>query len=206
MISIIIPTVTGREDHYERCRNAYTETAVHDLELITETDHATVGLAWQAGASRASGEYIHFTCDDLEALPGWDTAAVSASDSGFVPAPKVTDARTGALQSWPVWGIEHKDGIHVDFSAVPFLSRKMWEAVQPLFTGHYYTDNFISYRAKASGWPSVFFNGYAFRHHWAQHRRGAGMGQDERLAYDCNLYNQAVAMIGKGEWREPWPA
>ena len=48
-------------------------------------------------------------------------------------------------------------------------------------------------------------NGYAFLHHWAQHRRGAGMTQDERQAHDRDLYAQACAMVQAGEWREPWP-
>ena len=137
MISIIIPTVTGREDHYERCLAAYQDRTAAGSEIITETDHATVGLAWQAGAERATGDYIHFSSDDLEAMDGWDVAAVQASDAGIVPAPRVTDARTGQLQSWPAWGREHDDGTDAGFSAIPFLSRAMWEVVQPLFTGHY---------------------------------------------------------------------
>ena len=138
MISIIIPTVPGREDHYDRCVDAYLHrTAAGAFEFITERDHATVGLAWQAGAEKATGDYIHLTCDDLEPLDGWDRAAVTASDAGIVPAPRVTDARTGELQSWPSWGREHEDGTDAGFSAIPFLSRAMWEVVRPLFTGHY---------------------------------------------------------------------
>jgi hypothetical protein len=205
VISIIIPTVPGREDHYERCVAAYAAVTAADHEMLTEYDHPTVGLAWQAGAERAAGDHLHFTCDDLEPLPGWDQAALAASAAGTVPAPKVTDARTGALQSWPAWGQEHADGTDAGFSAIPFLTRPMWEAVRPLFTGHYYTDDFISYRARAAGWPPLFCNGYAFRHHWAQHRRGAGMTQDERQAYDLDLYNQAAAMADAGTWHEPWP-
>jgi hypothetical protein len=205
VISIIIPTVTGREDHYGRCLAAYRDRTAAEFEIITETDHATVGLAWQAGAQRAAGDYIHFTCDDLEPLAGWDLAAVTASDAGSVPAPKVTDARTGELQSWPAWGREHEDGTDAGFSAIPFLSRAMWEAVRPLLVSHYYSDDFISYRARKRGWPSLMCNGYAFRHHWAQHRRGAGMTQDERQAYDRGLYDQATAMADAGEWRDPWP-
>ena len=138
LISVIIPTVTGREDHYERCLAAYHErTSPVRLEIITEHDHATVGLAWQAGAERATGDYLHFTCDDLEPLDGWDVAAVKAADAGIVPAPRVTHALTGELQSWPAWGREHEDGTDAGFSAIPFLSRAMWEVVRPLFTGHY---------------------------------------------------------------------
>lgn len=205
VISIIIPTVTGREDHYGRCVRAYQDLTGAPFEIITETDHATCGLGWQAGGERATGDYLHFTTDDHEPLPGWDAAAVAASDAGVVPAPRITDARTGELQTWPSWGREHEDGTDAGFSSVPFLSRAMWETVRPLFTGHYYIDNFISHRARQAGWPSLICNGYAFRHHWAQHRRGAGMTQDDRYAYDRDLYGQAVAMADRGEWHVPWP-
>ena len=137
VISVIIHTVTGREDHYGRCRDAYRDRTGAAVEIITETDHATCGLGWQAGAERATGDYLHFTCDDLEPLDGWDAAALRASRAGLVPAPRVTDARTGEQQTWPGWGRDHPDGTDAGFSALPFLSRAMWEVVQPLFTGHY---------------------------------------------------------------------
>lgn len=206
LISVIIPTVAGREDHYDRCASAYLHRTGHAVEIITETGHATCGLGWQAGAERATGDYLHFTCDDIEPLPGWDQAAIAAVQAGCHPAPRVTDARTGDLQTWPAWGREHPDGTDAGFSALPFLSRPMWEAAGPCFTGHYYSDNWLSDRARAAGWVPLVVNRYAFRHHWAEHLRGAGMGQDQRLAHDRGLYDQAVAMAEAGEWREPWPA
>jgi hypothetical protein len=205
MISIVIPTIPGREEHYERCARAYSERTTARYELITEYDHPTVGLAWQAGASRAKGDYVHLTCDDLEPLHGWDKAAMAVADHEAIPAPRVTDARTGALQCRPQWGQETPEGTDTGITIVPFLSREQWEAVQPLFTGHYFTDDFISDRARAQGWISVMCNGYAFKHHWAQHRRGAGMTEPERMHHDHRLYNQALAMVARGEWTEPWP-
>lgn len=205
MISVIIPTIRGREDHYARCAGAYCERTQERFELVTEFGHATCGLAWQAGAARAKGDYIHLTCDDLEPLFGWDKAAIAVTDREAIPSPRVTDANTGALQCRPRWGEEVPDGTDTGISIVPFLSREQWEAVQPLFTGHYYTDDFVSDRARAQGWISVMCNAYAFKHHWAQHSRGAGMTEHERMQYDHLLYNQALAMVARGEWTEPWP-
>lgn len=138
LISVIVPTVEGREEHFKRCVTAYQERTAHDWEILTELDHPTVGRAWQAGANRAKGEYIALSCDDLEPLEGWDTAAVAMADAGFLPAPRVTDARNGDLQSRPYWGQEFPDGLDTGITIVPFLTRQQWEAVQPLFTGHYY--------------------------------------------------------------------
>jgi hypothetical protein len=138
VISVIIPTIAGREEHYERCRNAFESRSVLPIEIITEYEHPTCGLAWQAGAERAKGDYLHFLCDDLEPAEGWDTAAVGVVEQGAIPAPRVIDARTGELQCRPQWGQETPDGTDTGISVIPFLSRAQWEAVQPLFTGHYF--------------------------------------------------------------------
>jgi hypothetical protein len=205
VISVVIPTVTGREDHYERCARAYAERTDARYELITEVDHATVGLAWQAGAVKAKGDYIHLTCDDLEPLHGWDVAAVAVTTGGRQPAPKVTSAIDGSLQSRPVWGQEIPEGTDTGISVIPFLTRDMWEAVRPLFTAHYYTDDFVSERARRAGYPPAMCNAYAFRHHWAQHRRGAGMTENERMVKDQQLYWEALQRVADGQWTEPWP-
>lgn len=205
LISVVLPTITGREDHYARCAGAYRARTTADCEVITEWGHASVGLAWQTGAEKARGDYIHLTCDDLEPLDDWDTPAVAAVGRGCIPAPKVTDARDGSLQSRPVWGREFADGTDCGITLIPFMSRVQWEAIQPLFTGHYYTDDFISFRARQAGWPSLMCNGYAFLHHWAQPGRGAGMTENERMVHDQQLYFRAQAMVLAGNWTAPWP-
>lgn len=205
LLSIVIPTVPGREDHYQRCLAAYRDCTSTRNEIITEYDHPTVGTAWQAGADKAVGDYLHLTCDDLEPLDGWDIAAIRCAERGFLPAPRVADARTGSLQSRPHHGSEFPDGTDTGISVIPFLTRKQWQAVQPLFTAHYYTDDFISDRARQAGWPSVMCNGYSFRHHWAQHRRGAGMSEGGRMEHDFGQYQEALRRVEAGKWTEPWP-
>lgn len=205
LISVVIPTVAGREDHYARCRDALLECSAIEVEIITEFGRPSCGMGWQAGAVRATGDYIALLCDDLEPLDGWDVAAVEAVGQGCIPAPKVTDGRNGALQSRPYWGMEFTDGTDCGISIVPFMSRAQWEVIQPLFTAHYYTDDFVSERARRAGWPPLMCNRYAFRHHWAQPGRGAGMTENERMAHDQIRYSQALAMVGAGQWNAPWP-
>lgn len=57
LISVIVPTVDGREDHLERCVRTYTELAAgnYELQLIIERNHPTCGLGWQAGSEKAEG-------------------------------------------------------------------------------------------------------------------------------------------------------
>lgn len=206
LISVVIPTIPGREEHYQRNLGAYLVRTQHRIEVITVYDLPTVGLAWQAGAEKATGDYIALSCDDLEIQEGWDAAATACTDAGFFPAPKVINAHSGALESRPVWGAEIADGTDTGISVVPFMSRAQYEKITPFFTGHYYTDDFISDRARQAGWPSVQCNAYCFKHYWAQERRGtAGMTENERMIHDEPLYRQALRMVAAGEWTQPWP-
>jgi hypothetical protein len=206
VISVIIPTVPGREEIFSKVRDAYEGYSPPDTEIIVEYDHPTVGCAWQAGAEKAVGDYIHMGNDDCEPHSGWWKDAVEAVDHGYVPSPFVRGA-DGAFQSLPTWGQVAPDWTTVACATVPFLARRQWEAIKPLLLSHYYSDNFITDRAAAEGWTCVLRHGYAFTHHWAAVRRGAGFAtQGERDAYDRKLYQQALGMVAAGQWTEPWPA
>jgi hypothetical protein len=208
VISVIIPTVDGREDHFERCWQAYRDCAggAYELNLIIERNHPTCGAAWQAGLDRAStrARYFHFTCDDIEPHPGWAQPAVEAADLGFLPAPQVY-APDGYPQSCPQVGVVGRDWAEVSMTALPFVSRAQLEKIVPLLTCHYYTDDWFSYRGSRQGWRSRLRTGYSFTHHWAQHLRGAGMTEGGRMQYDELLFQQARKMVEAGQWTEPWP-
>lgn len=134
-ISIVIPTIDGREDHYARCLDAYQSRTSNAYEIIVERNWPSCGLAWQAGAARATGDFIHLTCDDIEPLNGWDTAATEALRKHVIPCPLVRDGRTGAPQSH---GYEQPDWSPVYMTSLPFMPRQLWEhGVSPLFVAHY---------------------------------------------------------------------
>jgi len=205
VISVVIPTVEGREEHYDHCADAYARRTVQAFELITERDYPSVGLAWQAGAERATGDFIHLTCDDIEPHDDWATAAIEAVEQGFIPAPRVYGA-DGTPQSWPRQGQELTDWEPVYMTSLPFCSREQWQRITPLFTAHYYTDDFFSYRAALAGWEPRVRVGYDFTHYWAQHKRGAGMTEGDRMQHDGELYGTARAMVASGQWNSPWPS
>lgn len=205
MISVVMPTVDGREVIVKRVLRAYAHwTEEPQIEILLEKNHPTVGCAWQAGAERATGDYIHLGNDDCEPREGWWQPAVEACDAGFLPSPMVYDP-TGYAQSLPEWGKVAGDWTPVHCAMIPFMSRAMWEKIRPLFTGHYHTDNFITDRAFMAGWPCRLRTGYAFTHYWAQPGRGAGMEEGQRMAYDQRLYRQALTMAQEGTWEKPWP-
>lgn len=208
VITVVIPTVDGREEHFERAWRSYTLLAEdsYELDLIIERNHATCGLAWQAGLGRRSihSQYVHLTADDIEPWSGWHAPAIAAADQGFLPAPQVYDP-SGYPQSHPEPGKVAPDWTEVHMSALPFASAEQAEKIVPLMTGHYFTDDFFSWRGNRAGYPCRLRTGYAFTHFWAQHRRGAGMSMDGRMKHDENLFNLAKTMVENGEWNAPWP-
>lgn len=186
MISIIVPTVTGREEFLAKCEAAY---AAHtdDYELIVVTDEPTCGLGWNKGAAQATGDYLHLTCDDLEPHPGWWQAARAVCDDGFLPAPRILNT-DGSLQSCGDWEREQQTGTATEFTRLPFLSRDQWERFGPSLPLHYYTDNWFSWRAREQGVETVVHRGYLLTHHLADHKRGAGMSWEDRMATDFRAF------------------
>lgn len=205
-ISVIVPTVDGRESFLEGCVKRYTEQAygAYDLELLIERNHYACGAAWQAGADKATGDYLHFTDDDIEPHHGWSQPAIEAIERGFIPAPQVWGPH-GEPQSHPQWGVPCTDWQDVYMTSLPFVSRAQYERIAPLFTSHYCSDDWFSYRAALAGWPTKVRVGYTFTHWWAQTQRGAGMPEGARLQYDSVLFEQAKKMVERGEWNAPWP-
>jgi len=185
MISVIVPTIAGREDHYARCVAAYQRTVGDDLDLITVRDAPACGAAWNEGAAQAKGEYLHFSADDLEPHDGWLTRALEVVDRGWLPAPRIVDP-SGVSD-----GHNEQDWAPVDVSVIPFMSRAQWERIGPSLECHYFTDNYLSWRGARAGYQTVVRRGYAFTHHWAQVGRGAGMTQDQRMTVDRAAFEYA---------------
>jgi Glycosyl transferase family 2 len=191
MISVVVPTIPGREDHLARVIAAY-EATTPDLQLIVEHDHPTCAHAWNAGAARATGDYLHFGADDLVPAAGWWEPAVEAVDLGLMPAPRIVNA-DGGLDYCGEHGRELTDWRMVQMSVVPFFTAAQWRLIGPCLPIHYYSDNYLSWRAAQAGHPTVVRRGYQFTHWWAQAGRGAGMTYEQRMRHDSQVFHAAVA-------------
>ena len=185
MISIVIPTVTGREENYRTGFKAYIDTTKHlgDIEILTYANRETCGIAWQEGAEKFIGDYLHFTADDLIPHDGWADAAMKAADDGIIPMPTIYG---------PSGAIEELGPATVGCTRIPFCTREQWEKIGPMIPAHYYTDNYFSERAKRAGYLLQEVPEYAFTHTWAQPGRGAGMKQQDRMVHDERLYGEAL--------------
>lgn len=192
-ITVVIPTVTGREVDLARCLNAYRTRSVHDVYPVTFKDLGTCAEGWNNGAKFAKGsDYLHFSADDLEPHEGWDVAAIEAVEAGVLPAPRIINP-AGKLDYCGVHGVEMQDWARVQMSVIPFMPLELWQQIGPVPPIHYYSDNYVSWRAALAGWPTAVRRGYEFTHHWAKPGRGAGMGYEQRMAYDRAAYIAAVS-------------
>lgn len=181
LISIVIPTIKGREASFARCLKSYSELRPkdHTYELIKVTDQATCGIAWNIGYRQATGRYIHFSADDLEAHDGWWNDAILAADNDLLVAPRILNP-DGSLQYCGV-GLDDSlpQGVVVGFTRIPFLSREQATKVTPIIETHYSTDVWVSEVGRLHGYQTVLGRGYLFTHHVDQHGR-----LDERLGID----------------------
>lgn len=198
-IDVVIPTVTGRELSLDRCVRAYQTNTAGWVRFWIVKDRPTCGIGWNDGADLIDtepGDFIHFSADDLEPLPGWDASAIRAVENGHQPCPKLINP-DGSVAYWGLQQYEPPEGTPVEFSTIPFMPSTLWPVVGPSLEGHYYTDNWLSIRAELAGLPSAYYPGYAFIHHHEMVKRGAGMAENDRMIHDRALYDQARTHLSR---------
>jgi hypothetical protein len=185
VISIIIPTITGREHWLERCKTAYEQTSAHrvDIELIVMCDFPACGIGWNKGIELAAGDYIHLTADDIEPIAGWHVPAVESADRGELPAARILNT-DGTLQSCGTDHLEHAEGEEAFVARIPFATREQFDLIGPMMNEHYMGDYWFSHRGRQVGLKSVVRRDYCFYHHYAQE------GRIDTLAADVRAYKK----------------
>lgn len=194
ILSIVLPTVQGREQHFDKALAAYTRHSRIPVEIIVIRDQPTCGRAWNLGALQATGDYIHFGADDVEPHDGWDVPAREVCDDGNIPSPMLYRADGCLYHADGEFAAPPPDG-HVCRlnSYAPFCSAAQYEQIGPTIDAHYGTDDFFSWRAIQMGAQIILRHGYAFTHHFAEVRRGAGMSESDRHAHDTVVLQEAIA-------------
>lgn len=167
MISVVIPTIDGREEWLDRCLKAYAATSPADTQYVIVRNEPSCGHAWVKGAAQARGDYVHFTADDLEPFENWWVEPLRELRRGRVPAANVRAADGTRL--WcdsPLGDL----GIYPNV-LVPTLSRSLLDADDWLLPVHYGSDDWVAYVARARGLEIRRCAGYRFTHHVAQEGR-----------------------------------
>lgn len=188
MLSVVIPTITGREESLERAWVAYLETGPEDMEAVIVENFPNWPAACNEGFRQARGDRLHFTADDLEPLPGWWQEALPWLDEhDELPAPKVFDhSPDGPWNN----AIDGADRAIPHFTRIPLMTRSQYERIGPWPEIPYASDVWLSERARTLGIETRMFHSYAFVHHWSQVGRIDGKAN---LAYSDHVLNRLRA-------------
>lgn len=194
MISVVIPTVDGREDLLEQTKQAFRDTA--EVEFIVVRNERTCGDAWNMGAERASGQYLMLAGDDLLPQGGWAEVAIEAANANVLPAPRITTP-DGKLECCGTLGqglyIDGKEGAPVYNAPIPFFRLMYWEQIGPAPSIHYYADDYLSYRARFNAGLSIEVRReYSFVHLNGQVGKAQNVARNEEFRW---AYAQAVSEL-----------
>lgn len=186
IISVVIPTIAGREHWLERAVESIDETtSAFGYELLVYRDLPTCGAGWNIGIMEAKGDYILLFADDLEARHGWCEAGIESLSRNVIPCPRILNS-DGSLQSCGDYAKEDPDGTPTVLARVPFLTRHMAQTLHPIFENHYMGDHWITWKAKQFGWPTLVVRAMEFTHHFAME------GRIDTLASDVEAYHRAT--------------
>lgn len=162
LLSVVVPTISGREDSLARAIASYRDEAD---EIIVVENEPTWPSACNRGYERAKGDIIHFSADDLEALPGWFSEVRGVLDADELPAPKVLNH--SADGEWDN-RYDGADGALTHFTRIPIMTRDQYERIGPWPELQYVADVWVSERARTLGIQTRMVHSYAFVHHWSQ--------------------------------------
>lgn len=169
-ITVVVPTISGREESLQRALASYDLTlAGEDYEIIEIKDWPSWPSACNEGYKKSDSHYVHFTADDLEALPGWWDAARQAltETPEELPAPRVYDyfpPPEGKFMN----EIDGADGDLTHFTRIPIMTRGQYETIGSWPHIDYYADLWLSEKARTLGIRTRMVYGYDFVHHWSQ--------------------------------------
>lgn len=178
LLSVIVPTISGREESLARTLAAWEANTPFDLDLIVVKDKPTWPAACNFGASQAQGDIIVWGADDLDPIAGWHSDLEQwFSERDELPAPRLHNYSEDA----PIWNVEDgPDGAVPLFTRVPVMSRSQMGRIGPWPEQLiYYADYWVSEKGRTLGIETRNLFSFAFVHHWCQIGR-----VDSRENYD----------------------
>jgi hypothetical protein len=170
-LTVVVPTIAGREESLEITLRSYEETlAGDDFEIIIIQDAPTWPEACNDGYYKSDSPYILFGADDLDPEPGWWEYGKEALEARplELPAPRVYDDHGPDGTRWFMNENDGGDGALTHFTRVPLMSKYQWETVGPWPAIVYYADIWVSEKARTLGIRTRMVYGFDFFHRWSQ--------------------------------------
>lgn len=159
VLSVLIPTIDGREAMLEKVKEAFRELHGDTVEILS-----TKGYSWGSGINEltnmASGQYWLFACDDTIPQPGWFDAARAMVDEGLTPASRYFHKDGTPLHERDV----QPHGTPVEWCRSFLVTRQIWEEIGTMIDTTWWADIDYSERLDASGRTVTACDGYNFTH------------------------------------------
>jgi hypothetical protein len=183
-LSIICPTILGREQALAATMAGYREHTPVDAQVIVPQGHATVGEAWNTGARQADGDVLLFAIDDAVPHAGWYEAGMAVLAADTIPSPTLyfMDGTLETAGSMGLGGLMPlgTDGVRCRTGGLLLMQRRHWEWVGEFAPIHYYVDDDWCHRAEEYDIGLQVCHGYAFTH--LHHPRGRDVVQQRAMA------------------------
>jgi len=168
-VTIVVPTIEGREEMCALTVAAFRATVAADLlQIVLVKDRQTIGEAWNDGAEASDGKYMMLAADDVLPRPGWLEVCIEAVEGGYYPSPHIVKDDGGTLATGSMGGgwllTEAADWAPVVSSQFPFMLRDAWPDIGECLPIHYFADDYLASRARAAGWMVAYREGYGLMH------------------------------------------
>ena len=185
-LTIVCPTIDGREHWLERCRTSYLKTGPDGAEFLILRNYPTCNEAWNVGVPQARGDFVHITADDIEAHPGWWEAGRQAVLDGFTPCPRILNM-DGTLQSCGDDATEQPDYTPSRVARIPLVRREWVEWFLPFPEIQYMGDYWLTAQLAKRNIRTLVVRDYLFTHGFAME------GRLDTLDSDIPKYRRALA-------------
>ena len=159
MISVLIPTIPGREAELFQVTAAYKDQHGDDVEVLT-----ILGYSWGTGcnllAAEAKGDYLLCATDDTVPWEGWFEAGRPLVDEGYCPASRYLHPDGTPLHTRD----ERPHMADVDWTRSWLITPQVFREIGPMIDATWWADIDYSERMIAAGYPIVGCDGFAWTH------------------------------------------
>ena len=191
-VTVVVPTLTGREAICKRTVAAYKDQGA---EVLIVKGASSCGEGWAYGFERAKGDVILLGLDDMIPDEGTVEAGEKAAREGIYPSPRIV-LKDGSLESCGTLGgggchlSECPTGTLAYMSSAPIATREAWEKIGPPIPIHYYVDDYLGYMARRAGLDCQVVREYAFTHYEEEHGRARVVA---RAMQDRDIFVTAIS-------------